>query len=45
MVRKADQLGAILKPCPASWLDSTEVSALVNSTKNNRAEVLEPIAT
>jgi putative SOS response-associated peptidase YedK len=44
-VHEADQIGAILKPCPASWLDTTEVSTLVNSTKNNRAQVLEPIAT
>jgi putative SOS response-associated peptidase YedK len=41
--QEADQIGKMLKPCPASWLASTEVSTLVNSTKNNRAEVLEPL--
>jgi putative SOS response-associated peptidase YedK len=42
-VQEADQIGAMLKQCPANRLDSTEVSTLVNSTKNNRAEVLEPL--
>jgi putative SOS response-associated peptidase YedK len=43
-VHEAEQIGSMLKPCPANWLESIEVSTLVNSTKNNRAEVLEPIA-
>jgi hypothetical protein len=40
----AEQIGAMLKPCPATWRASTEVSTLVNFTKKNRAEVLEPIS-
>jgi putative SOS response-associated peptidase YedK len=35
-------LGKLLQPCPASWLDAVEVSALVNSPKNNTPEVLRP---
>jgi putative SOS response-associated peptidase YedK len=42
-VHEADQIGAMLKACPANWLALTEVSTLVNSTKNNRVEVLEPV--
>jgi putative SOS response-associated peptidase YedK len=42
-VHEAEQIGAMLKPCHSKWLDSTEVSTLVNSTKNYRAEVLEPV--
>jgi len=33
----------MLKQCPAKWLDFLEVSTLMNSTKNNRVEVLEPV--
>jgi putative SOS response-associated peptidase YedK len=44
-VQEPEAIGAMLKPCPAKWLDSIEVSTLVNSTKNNRAEVLEPLKT
>jgi putative SOS response-associated peptidase YedK len=36
-------LQKILKPCPAGWLQSYELSTAINSPKNNRAEVLEPI--
>jgi putative SOS response-associated peptidase YedK len=43
-VHEAEQIGDMLKPCPPKWLASTEVSTLVNSTKNNRAEVLEPLS-
>jgi putative SOS response-associated peptidase YedK len=43
-VHEAYRIGAMLKPCPVNWLASTEVSTLVNSTKNNRAEVLDPIS-
>jgi len=32
----------LLKPCPSEWLDSAEVSSLVNSPKNNTPEVLRP---
>jgi putative SOS response-associated peptidase YedK len=42
-VHEAEQIGKMLKQCPANCLASTEVSTLVNSTKNKRAEVLEPL--
>jgi putative SOS response-associated peptidase YedK len=42
-VHEAEAINALLKPCPAEWLDSVEVSKLVNSTKNNRVEVLAPV--
>ena len=42
-VHEVDQINAMLKPCPSDWLQATEVSTLVNSPRNNRAEVLEPI--
>jgi putative SOS response-associated peptidase YedK len=42
-VHEVDQIKAMLKPCPPKWLESVEVSTLVNSPKNNRAEVLEPL--
>jgi putative SOS response-associated peptidase YedK len=32
----------LMKPCPSSWLNAAEVSTLVNSTKNNGPEVLQP---
>jgi len=44
-VHKAEQINALLKPCPPEWLESVEVSALMNSPRNNRAEVLEPLKT
>jgi putative SOS response-associated peptidase YedK len=34
----------LLKPCPSAWLTAVEVSALVNSAKNNTPEVLRPFA-
>jgi putative SOS response-associated peptidase YedK len=43
-VHEVDQINAILKPCPSDWLQATEVSTLVNSPRNNRAEVLAPLA-
>lgn len=33
----------LLKPCPAEWLDAYEISTAINSPKNNRPEVLEPL--
>jgi putative SOS response-associated peptidase YedK len=39
----ADAINAMLKPCPADLLECVEVSTLVNSPRNNRAEVLEPV--
>ncbi|MGK5089394.1 SOS response-associated peptidase [Bdellovibrionota bacterium FG-2] len=37
-------LEKFLKPCPSSWLESYEISPLVNSPKNNREEVLRAVA-
>jgi hypothetical protein len=42
-VHQQAQIAKILQPCPPEWLDSFEVSTLVNSPGNNRAEVLEPL--
>jgi putative SOS response-associated peptidase YedK len=42
--RQPDHDGAMLKQCPAEWLDSVEVSTLVNEPENNLSEVLEPLS-
>jgi putative SOS response-associated peptidase YedK len=42
-VHEPEHVGTMLKQCPAEWLDSAEVSTLVNKPANNRPEVLEPI--
>ena len=42
-IHETDAINALLKPCPPDWLDAVEVSTLVNSPKNNRAEVLAPL--
>jgi putative SOS response-associated peptidase YedK len=34
---------AQLHPCPSDWLECFQVSTLVNSPKNNRAEILQPV--
>jgi len=34
----------MLKPCPESWLEAYEISKLINSPKNNKRELLEPVA-
>jgi putative SOS response-associated peptidase YedK len=39
---KESSLREILKACPDSWLETIEVSPLVNSTKNNSPELLTP---
>jgi putative SOS response-associated peptidase YedK len=39
-VHEPETLGRLLKPCPSQWLAATEVSTLVNSAKNNTADVL-----
>jgi putative SOS response-associated peptidase YedK len=39
---EADRL-ALLKPCPAEWIDVYPISTLVNSPKNNSPEILQPI--
>ena len=43
-IHEQEELQKLLKPCPSSWLTAVEVSALVNSAKNNTPEVLEPAA-
>jgi len=35
------QIKQLLKPCPSEWLEAYEISTLVNSPRNNRAEVLQ----
>ena len=42
-VHERDALQRLLKPCPSEWLAAVEVSTLVNSTRNNTAEVLERV--
>lgn len=39
-----EKLRELLKPCPDSWLNAVEVSTLVNSPKNDTAEVLRAVA-
>jgi putative SOS response-associated peptidase YedK len=41
-VHEPELLRPLLKPCPNSWLVKAEVSPLVNSSKNNSAELLVP---
>jgi putative SOS response-associated peptidase YedK len=36
-------LQKLLKPCPSKWLAAEEISPLINSPKNNRPEVLNPL--
>jgi putative SOS response-associated peptidase YedK len=42
-VHEVDQINALMKPCPPECLDCVEVSPLVNSPRNNRVEVLQPL--
>jgi putative SOS response-associated peptidase YedK len=42
-VHEAEQVGKMLKPCPAELMECAEVSTLVNKPANNRAEMLEPV--
>ena len=42
-VHEKDAVQMLLKPCPSEWLAAVEVSTLVNSTRNNTAEVLERV--
>jgi putative SOS response-associated peptidase YedK len=41
--QKPESIAKLLKPCPKSWLTAHEISTLINSPRNNRPEVLEPI--
>ena len=40
-IHEQDAVQKLMKPCPAEWLTSSEVSTLVNSPKNNTEEVLK----
>jgi putative SOS response-associated peptidase YedK len=39
----AKRLAKFLRPCPANWLETYEVSTLVNSPRNNSPEILRPV--
>src|SRR5262249_10101974 len=41
-IQDRKDLEQILKPCPDAWLTKAEVSLLVNSSKNDGPELLEP---
>ena len=41
-VHEQSVLQKMFKPCPSEWLTAVEVSSLVNSSKNNTPEVLQP---
>ena len=41
-VHEQSVLQRMFKPCPSEWLKAVEISPLVNSAKNNSAEVLQP---
>jgi putative SOS response-associated peptidase YedK len=43
-IHEPEQVGAMLKPCPAELMECAVVSTLVNKPANNRAEVLEPLS-
>jgi putative SOS response-associated peptidase YedK len=42
-VRQQGALQKLMKPCPSSWITAIEVSTLVNSARNNSADLLEPL--
>ena len=42
-VHEPEFLQPLFKPCPSSWLTAMEVSPLVNSAKNNVAELLDGV--
>jgi putative SOS response-associated peptidase YedK len=37
------EIEAMLKPCPDDWLETYQVSTLVNSPRNNVPEILKPV--
>ena len=41
-LRNREVLEKLLNPVPSSWLDAVEISSLVNSTRNNSADILKP---
>jgi putative SOS response-associated peptidase YedK len=38
------RIAKLLKPCPAAWLEATEISTAINSPKNNRPDVLDAVS-
>ena len=42
-IHEQEAIAAMLNPCPAKWLESAEISTLVNKPANNRSEVLDPV--
>lgn len=42
-IQEPSQLNPLLKPCPDEWLETYEVSSLVNSPKNNSPSLIERI--
>ena len=42
-IQEKDAIHELMKPCPSEWLAAVEVSTLVNSTRNNTAEVLKTV--
>lgn len=42
-LQKQADIEKLLKPCPSKWLSAHEISTAVNSPRNNRPEVLEPV--
>jgi len=42
-VHEPERLTPLLRPCPSEWLSAYEVSTAVNSPKNNRPDVLQPV--
>ena len=43
-IHEQDALAKLMQPCPSDWLESAEVSTLVNSPKNNTEEVTLPVS-
>lgn len=42
-IHERGPLQNLLKSCPSEWLTASEISPLVNSSKNNSPEVLQPV--
>jgi putative SOS response-associated peptidase YedK len=40
---KEGDIRGLLKPCPPEWIDAYPITPLVNSPRNNRPEVLQPV--
>ena len=44
-VQEPERLHPLVRPCPPQWLTAYEVSVAVNSPRNSRPDLLEPLAT